>query len=132
MLVFNWFSFTTRLVIEFTSNVSTSASAHTAKELVPNTLTKVFGFKRDSSSEGRVGIRLKKLSIISQDPGHCFGNPAYFYDVCDDQEKDDERAIVTSDAPVETQICLELLRNQNAATTYKSQTLLPLTNRKHW
>jgi hypothetical protein len=31
MLVFNWFSFTTRLVIEFTSNVSTSASAHTAK-----------------------------------------------------------------------------------------------------
>jgi hypothetical protein len=29
-LVFNWFSFTTRLVIEFTSNVSTSASAHTA------------------------------------------------------------------------------------------------------
>jgi hypothetical protein len=30
MLVFNWFSFTTRLVIEFTSNVSTSASAHTA------------------------------------------------------------------------------------------------------
>jgi hypothetical protein len=31
MLVFNWFSFTTRLVIEFTSNVSTSASAHTAR-----------------------------------------------------------------------------------------------------
>jgi hypothetical protein len=30
MSVFNWFSFTTRLVIEFTSNVSTSASAHTA------------------------------------------------------------------------------------------------------
>jgi hypothetical protein len=32
MLVFNWFSFTTRLVIEFTSNVSTSASAHTAAQ----------------------------------------------------------------------------------------------------
>jgi hypothetical protein len=30
MLVFNWFSFATRLVIEFTSNVSTSACAHTA------------------------------------------------------------------------------------------------------
>jgi hypothetical protein len=30
MSVFNWFSFTTRLVIEFTSNVSTSARAHTA------------------------------------------------------------------------------------------------------
>jgi hypothetical protein len=34
MLVFNWFSFTTRLVIEFTSNVSTSACAHTATEVV--------------------------------------------------------------------------------------------------
>jgi hypothetical protein len=35
MLVFNWFSFTTRLVIEFTSNnVSTSACAHTAKEVI--------------------------------------------------------------------------------------------------
>jgi hypothetical protein len=33
MSVFNWFSFTTRLVIEFTSNVSTSASAHTASLL---------------------------------------------------------------------------------------------------
>jgi hypothetical protein len=32
MLVFNWFRFTTRLVIEFTSNVSTSASAHTAQD----------------------------------------------------------------------------------------------------
>jgi hypothetical protein len=30
MLVFNWFSFATRLVIEFTSNVSTSACAHAA------------------------------------------------------------------------------------------------------
>jgi hypothetical protein len=38
MSVFNWFSFTTRLVIEFTSNVSTSASAHTAgsiQSLIP-------------------------------------------------------------------------------------------------
>jgi hypothetical protein len=34
MLVFNWFSFTTRLVIEFTSNVSTSASAHTALDML--------------------------------------------------------------------------------------------------
>jgi hypothetical protein len=33
MSVFNWFSFTTRLVIEFTSNVSTSASAHTAVKM---------------------------------------------------------------------------------------------------
>jgi hypothetical protein len=36
MLVFNWFSFTTRLVIEFTSNVSTSASAHTAWDVFSN------------------------------------------------------------------------------------------------
>eukprot|EP00339_Tiarina_fusa_P001570 CAMPEP_0116999586 /NCGR_PEP_ID=MMETSP0472-20121206/2239_1 /TAXON_ID=693140 ORGANISM="Tiarina fusus, Strain LIS" /NCGR_SAMPLE_ID=MMETSP0472 /ASSEMBLY_ACC=CAM_ASM_000603 /LENGTH=539 /DNA_ID=CAMNT_0004699049 /DNA_START=102 /DNA_END=1718 /DNA_ORIENTATION=+ len=100
-------------------------SSNRIKELVPNTLIKVFGFERDSS-EGRVSIKLKKLSIISQDPGHRFGNPAYFYDVCDDQEKEDEQAIVTTDAPVETQICQALLRDRNATATDETQTLLEL------
>ena len=106
------------------------------KEVVPNTLIKVFGFERETNPEngGRVSIKLKKLSIISQDPGHRFGNPAYFYDVCDDQEKGDTtgQGIVSTDAPVETQICQQLLRRNSSSSSSRrnnvdqSQTLLEL------
>ena len=36
--------------------------------------------------DGHLFLRLKKISVISQDPGHKFGNPVYYYDACDDDD----------------------------------------------
>jgi hypothetical protein len=40
--------------------------------------------------QGHLYLQLKKLSVISQDPGHKFGNPVYYYDACDDDDDEDE------------------------------------------
>ena len=35
----------------------------------------------------QVYLRLNRLAVITQDPGHRFGNPAYFYDINDDDSE---------------------------------------------
>lgn len=68
------------------------------KELVQNTLIKVLEYEKcantvldgDGDRRNEVYIKLTKISIISQDPGHKFGNPVYYYDVCDYEEDEDE------------------------------------------
>jgi hypothetical protein len=69
-----------------------------SKELIQNTLIKVLQFERcvdtvingEGDSRDEVYLKVTKLSIISQDPGHKFGNPVYFYDVCDYDLDEDE------------------------------------------
>ncbi len=59
------------------------------KELGQNTLIKVLGFER-TTREGKTSFQINKLCIISQDPGHRFGNPLHYFDVYDDSEDDDD------------------------------------------
>jgi hypothetical protein len=72
-------------------------SGSRSKEVVHNTLIKVTEYEKciaTSSQElngvekGQVYLQIRKLSVISQDPGHKFCNPAYYYDVCDDESEE--------------------------------------------
>lgn len=72
-------------------------SASRSKELTQNTLIKVTEYEKyigTSSQEvngvekGQVYLQVRKLSLISQDPGHKFCNPVYYYDVCDDESEE--------------------------------------------
>jgi hypothetical protein len=72
-------------------------SASRSKEVVHNTLIKVTEYEKciaTSSQEvngvekGQVYLQIRKLSVISQDPGHKFCNPVYYYDVCDDESEE--------------------------------------------
>lgn len=73
-------------------------AATRTKELIPNTLIKVLEYEKcvntvlDGGGDRRneVYLKLTKLSIISQDPGHKFGNPVFYYDVCDYEIEEDE------------------------------------------
>jgi hypothetical protein len=100
-------------------------SSTRSKEIVQNTLIKVLDYDKDGS-DGRVALQLNKVSIISQDPGHRFGNPAYYYDVFDEQEEEDGLPIVSPDAPIETQICQELMQWHNAVVSRDDPALLEL------
>ena len=73
------------------------------KNLTVNTVIKVLQFDRCLWSYGenynQVYLHLKKLSVISQDPGHKFGNPVYYYDICDvDDDIDDNSTIDDEDS----------------------------------
>jgi hypothetical protein len=72
-------------------------SASRNREVVHNTLIKVTEYEKciaSSSQEvngvekGQVYLHIHKLSVISQDPGHKFCNPVYYYDVCDDESEE--------------------------------------------
>ncbi|KAG7351276.1 BTB/POZ domain containing protein [Nitzschia inconspicua] len=72
-------------------------SASRNKELAQNTLVKVTEYERCIASsnqevvgveKGQMYLHIRKLSIISQDPGHKFCNPVYYYDVCDDESEE--------------------------------------------
>lgn len=73
-------------------------TATRSKELVQNTLIKVLEYEKcvntvldgDGDRRDEVYLKLTKISIISQDPGHKFGNPVYYYDVCDYEVDEDE------------------------------------------
>jgi hypothetical protein len=71
-------------------------SASRKKEITENTLIKVTEYEKCIASSfqeingvepGQVYLRLNKFAIITQDPGHKFGNPVYFYDICDDESE---------------------------------------------
>ena len=55
------------------------------KEVAQNSLIKVLDFDKYMCEDG-VAIRLKKISVVSLDPGHKFGNPVYYFDLFDEQE----------------------------------------------
>jgi hypothetical protein len=96
-----------------------------SKELVKNALIKILDYEKyELDGNGKCAIRLHKISLISQDPGHQFGNPIDYYDAYDEEEdtissgssSDNEPVVVvtsaTVDAPIENQICHELLMSQ--------------------
>jgi hypothetical protein len=97
-----------------------------SKELVKNALIKILDYEKyELDGTGKCAIRLHKISLISQDPGHQFGNPMDYYDAYDEEEdnfstgsssSDNEPVVVvasaTVDAPIENQICHELLMSQ--------------------
>jgi hypothetical protein len=64
MSVFNWFSFTTRLVIEFTSNVSTSASAHTALRAIKSSLGDTLFWESSGASAASGELSKVVLAIL--------------------------------------------------------------------
>eukprot|EP00529_Nitzschia_sp_RCC80_P014179 CAMPEP_0113523458 /NCGR_PEP_ID=MMETSP0014_2-20120614/45716_1 /TAXON_ID=2857 /ORGANISM="Nitzschia sp." /LENGTH=720 /DNA_ID=CAMNT_0000421549 /DNA_START=355 /DNA_END=2517 /DNA_ORIENTATION=+ /assembly_acc=CAM_ASM_000159 len=73
-------------------------TSNRTKNLAVNTVVKVLQFDRclwsDGENYNQVYLHLKKLSVISQDPGHKFGNPVYYYDICDvDDDIDDNSTI---------------------------------------
>ena len=95
-------------------------------EIVKNTLIKVLDFEKQAIN-GHVTLRLNKVSIVSQDPGQRFGNPSFYYDVFHDKDEDDGQPIVSSDTPIETQICQELMQRQDRVSKdFHSQTLVEL------
>jgi hypothetical protein len=72
-------------------------SASRRKEVIHNTLIKVTEYEKcisTSSQElsgvekGQVYLQIRKLSVISQDPGHKFSNPVYYYDACEDESEE--------------------------------------------
>lgn len=97
-----------------------------SKELVKNALIKILDYEKyELDGNGKCAIRLHKISLISQDPGHQFGNPMDYYDAYDEEEEDasstgsisdNEPVVVVAstavDAPIENQICHELLMHQ--------------------
>lgn len=96
------------------------------KELGQNTLIKVLGFERTTRG-GKTSFQINKLCIISQDPGHRFGNPVHYFDVYDDVEDDDAAAIVQSNNPIEHEIYQNILRvPQTPAEPKGDKTLLEL------
>jgi hypothetical protein len=97
-----------------------------SKELVKNALIKILNYEKyELDGTGKCAIRLHKISLISQDPGHQFGNPMDYHDAYDEEEdtistgsssSGNEPVVVvasaTVDAPIENQICHELLMSQ--------------------
>jgi hypothetical protein len=94
-------------------------------EIAQNNLIKVLDFEK-YVSDGLVALQWNKLSIISQDLGQRFGNPYFYYDVFDEKDEDDGQPIISSDMPIETQICHELMQRQDAVVSKDVQTLLEL------
>lgn len=87
--------------------------------LKTNTLIKVLRFAKytpdnsnnSNNDDNQVAIRLKKISVVSLDPGHKFGNPVYYFDVFDAIEfVDDQDAVVMADtnSPIEVEVSQEI------------------------
>jgi len=95
------------------------------KELGQNTLIKVLGFER-TTREGKTSFQINKLCIISQDPGHRFGNPVRYFDVYDDTTEDDAVSIVRNNGPIEHEIYQSLLLAPETQVLKTDQTLLEL------
>ena len=100
-------------------------------EIVKNTLIKVLGFEKHFYG-GRVVLQLNRVSIVSQDPGQRFGNPAFYYDVFDEEDEDDNgQPIIKTDTPIEEQICHELMQRQDTVVSKDAQTHLELYSCKY-
>lgn len=91
-----------------------------------NSLIKILNFET-YIQDGCVAIHLKRLSIISQNPGHKFGNPAYYFDIFDEVDEDDGPSIISSGSPIEVEISHELMNCGGASPNMESvQALLEL------
>ena len=96
-------------------------NSNRSKEIVVNTLIKVLEYEK-YLLDGRVALKIHRVSLISQDPGHRFGNPIDYYDVYDVNyvEKKDEPAITTYEDPIENQIRQQWIQSPNAVSTTAS------------
>lgn len=91
-------------------------------------MIKVLDYER-TVKDGQKSCQINRLSIISQDPGHRFGNPANYFDVFDECDEDEVPAIIqSSDTPIENQIYHKLTHqsSESAVSSRKSQTLSEL------
>jgi len=107
-------------------------TATRGKELVQNTLVKVLGYEKCVSSDentsgattGHVYLQLTKLSIISQDPGHRFGNPVYYYDDFGDDEWDEDEDISSAASSLDDGRRAAMVVNPHPCTTIVDQSSL--------
>jgi hypothetical protein len=80
-----------------------------------NTLIKVLDYERHVT-DGRVSLELHKVALISQDPGHRFGNPFDYYDAFDeynDGDSEEEELITTLEGDaIETEVSQQALMHQ--------------------
>jgi hypothetical protein len=83
------------------------------KELVQNSLLKVVQYEK-YLLDGRVVLRIHKVSLISQDPGHRFGNPIDFHDAWDEPALTTSISMDTTSttSPIE-RVCLEFFQQQS-------------------
>jgi hypothetical protein len=97
-------------------------ASNRSKEILQNTLIKVLDYEKHIT-DGRVSLELHKVALISQDPGHRFGNPFDYYDVFDehdgnddddDGDADEEELITTLEGEaIETEVvCQQALMHQ--------------------
>jgi hypothetical protein len=98
-----------------------------SNQLVQNTLIKVFNYDR-TVTDGKRSFQINKLSIISQDPGHRFGNPANYFDVFQESDEDASSSFIqSSTTPIENQIYHEILQQSGEEKLSKgTQTLSEL------
>ena len=82
------------------------------KEITRNTLIKVLDFDK-YIHENCVAVHLKKISVVSQDPGHRFGNPSYYFDLFDEQNDDDSQEVVKeAESPIEDEIGQQFMQGK--------------------
>lgn len=82
------------------------------KEITRNTLIKVLDFDK-YLHEDCVAIHLKKISVVSQDPGHRFGNPSYYFDLFDEQNDEDSQEVVNeAERPIEDEIGQQFMQRK--------------------
>jgi hypothetical protein len=96
-------------------------ASNRSKEILQNTLIKVLDYERHVK-DGRVSLELHKVALISQDPGHRFGNPFDYYDAFDEQydcndddnaEEEEEELITTLEGEaIQTEVCQQALMHQ--------------------
>jgi len=97
-----------------------------SKDIALNTLIKVNDYNR-RVIDNQVHLDLKKVTIVSQDPGYRFGNPLYYYDVYEESaEEDDGQSIVNAETPIENEISQDLMETQRASIPHESEALLEL------
>ena len=78
-----------------------------------NSLIKVLNLDKYVGDDSNIAIHLKKISVVSQDPGHKFGNPAYYFDLFDEQDEDDSQGVVQeTEEPIEIEISQELIERK--------------------
>ena len=91
-----------------------------SRELKKNSLIKVLEYETYSLPDGKLALQLQKICLITQDPGHSFGNPIDFHDAYELEEEVDQSTTTTqcgdpvvvsasTGAPIETRFCRELM-----------------------
>ena len=61
-----------------------------SRELKKNSLIKVLEYETYSLPDGKLALQLQKICLITQDPGHSFGNPIDFHDAYELEEEVDQ------------------------------------------